>query len=1005
MILRKAVFVIITALLGISEVQAQRYNIKTYSVNDGLPSSYVYDVEIDELGIVWFATGNGLVKSDGTSYEVYNADHGLRDALIYDIYKDKDQNFWVSTEFGGVAKFSNDSLIYTQELAHLDSLLINYMLQAPDGGLWFGTNDDGISIWHSDTNSIERIDTTDGLTSNQIWDFYFDEEGIAWISTMNGVTVYDPEARQIVKTYTSENGLGGEYLYQVFEASDGSRWVPHNNGYSVIRKDGSIENVTEIDGEELGYVFNIAEDIDGVIWIGTERNGLYWFDGEDYTHIKKKNGLSSNYVYRLIKDNEGTIWVATDGNGVSIFKDKEFRMFDASSELDANSIYSIRKSSDGTLWLGTENGLSSLKDGNFTNFEIDHELYQDSEIWDIEELPNGNLLLLTYDYEILEFDGKEFKTPTFYNDLYPYYISDILVTNNGDIWFAGFQALIRVRDGNVTVFDPPEDNYWQTQLNALYEDSRGVLWVGTQGGIARFIEGEFEYYTQQEGMTGNAIYEIVEDNSGDLWIGTDKGITVFQGLNENGFPSEISEFETDGLYNQETVHLLFDQYGGLWQGTNAGLNYFNVQDWKTTGESENIHFPLSDYGYGVELNGWARVVDDEGRLWFGSATKGLIEYRFPENATRVLPDTPPQVYLREVLANNTPIYNQLSDDLLSKELEVSYDQNNISVSISGSDYKDPRRVSYRYKLEGFDNEWSIVPDIKEIKYTNLSAGDYSLMVTAKSTRSDWGAPTKLFSLTIQKPYWMTFWFYLLLLIGISGLIILYINNRVSKLEKKKLQYLVDEQTMDIQKALDEREVLIKEIHHRVKNNLAVVSGLLELQSWSLPDGYAKLAIQESKLRVMAMSKVHENLYQNEDLARVNFRRFLEDLIRNVSSTMKKPGQDVEIINYVDTVLIDVNIGIPIGLMVNEMVSNCYKHAFKNRREGSITIKFAEKDEHYQLILFDNGMGTEENLLELETQSLGLTLIKSLVSQLSAQIEYDGEEGARYKVQIPINQSV
>jgi two-component sensor histidine kinase len=214
---------------------------------------------------------------------------------------------------------------------------------------------------------------------------------------------------------------------------------------------------------------------------------------------------------------------------------------------------------------------------------------------------------------------------------------------------------------------------------------------------------------------------------------------------------------------------------------------------------------------------------------------------------------------------------------------------------------------------------------------------------------------------------------------------------------------VDEQTKDLSRALSEKEVLIKEIHHRVKNNLAVVSGLLELQSWSLPDGIAKLAMQESKLRVMAMSKVHEYLYQNEDLARVDFRRFLDDLVKSVASTMKKPGQDIEIILYSEEIHLNVNIGIPVGLMVNEMVSNSYKHAFKGKKEGSISLSLEEQESSYFLVLKDDGIGSEDNLLERETESLGTTLIKSLASQVNAIVTYSGINGAKYEVTIPKDQ--
>lgn len=965
-------------------------------MNHGLPSSYVHDVIIDETGYVWFATENGLVQYDGKRYTNYDDKNGFKDALIYDIHKDVEGDFWVSTEFGGIAKFQGDSAFYIPELATIDSILINFIADGPNGTIWFGSDDMGIFEWDKKEGLHQVITEETGLPDNQIWDFTFDEQGRAWIATSSGVALYEQDGG-VTKVFTNENGLVGELTYQVFLASDGKKWVPTSNGVSVIMPDNSIEHIVEINGKELNYVFSIAEGDDGIIWIGTERNGLYWFDGESYTHVGKRNGLSSNYIYRLIKDEEGTIWVATDGNGVSIFKDHNFKMYDGSSELNANSIYSAAKTNDGTLWFGTENGLSSYENGKFKNFTLPPRFIDEDEIWDIEEMPNGNLLLLTYNYDIIEFDGNIFFHPEFFAPLYPYYVNDIFVDADGSIWFAASKALLKYKDGKLNIFEPPKDEYWKTELSSVTKDSRGNYWIGTEAGLAQFDGERFKYFDENDGLTGNSIYDVKEDERGHLWIGTNEAINILYEFDEAGFPQKVIKFEVESFHLQETIFLQFDQYNNLWQGTNGGLNYFDLSLWREHRIVQQQHFPLNDYGYGLEYNGWASLLDDEGNLWFGSNSKGLINFSFTKGETKINPTNPPKIYLRQILANNDPIYNSPKHDSSAKSIKTDYDQNNLNFLFNAIDYKDPNRIAYQYKLEGFDEEWQLEDNIEEIRYTNLPPGKYTLLMKSKSIKSGWSPTSELASVEIDIPFWRTFWFPVLMGGVLLLLMSILVRAYVERKEKKDLKKLVNAQTKDLQSALDEKEVLIKEIHHRVKNNLAVVSGLLELQSWNIEEGLAKDAIQESKMRVLAMSKVHENLYQNDDLARVNFKKFLEDLIENVSLTMKKSDHEIQLELDIADIPMNVNMGIPLGLIVNEIVSNCYKHAFNDTKKGCILVSFKKNSNKYRLEIKDNGIGSEDDILEEQSSSLGISLVKSLVSQIKGEVSFSGNKGAHFEV--------
>ncbi len=979
---------------------SQKYNVKTYSVNDGLPSSFVYDVLIDELGYAWFATANGLVRFDGKNFKSYNKDHGLKDPLIYDIHKDKKGNFWVSTEFGGMALFRNDSLVYLPELGRLDSLIINFIGDTPDGRLWIGTNEEGIFELNEEGSVSKILDAEDGLPDNQVWGFEFDENGNSWIATSSGIAKYEP-GKEVVQTITRENGLSGTMAYQVYIASDGKKWIPTSNGVTIINPDGSLDTITEIHGEELNYVYNIVEGNDGEIWIGTERDGLYWFDGTEYVHVTKSNGLSSNYIYRLIKDEQGTIWVSTDGNGVNIFKDRGFVIYDGTSELDVNSIYSALEASGGTLWFGTQDGISSYTNGQFRNITLPKRYFDQDEIWDIEELSNGDLLMLTFDQKLIQYDGTTFFRPSFSDELSPYFLSDIFVDEDGSIWLTAYQNLLKYHNGELTTFNATTDYYWQTELNFMKKDSRGYFWIGTEGGIANFDGEFFRYISESTGLMGGSIYDLAEDVEGNIWVGTNKGISVLSDFDERGMPSTIRPFETYDQYLQETIFLKFDQFGNLWQGTNGGLNYFDIEAWKGHGISKQQHFPFSEYGLGVEFNGHAAVLDQNGKLWFGSDSKGLITYTFTDGETTLAPSASPKVFLRDIQIDMETVYHQLQSDDELPQISTSYDRNNIYFNVNAVDFKNPSRILYSYKLDGFDEGWNVAEDIDEIRYTNLPPGEYSLLVKAKSVNSNWSEEQMLARIEVDQVFWKTSKFYILVAVALFVLIMVINQIALDRYEKKKLKQLVNEQTKDLTAALEEKEVLIKEIHHRVKNNLAVISGLLELQSWNVKEPHAKDAIHESKMRVLAMSRIHENLYQNDDLANVNFKKFLEDLVSGISTTMRQAEQDIDVHLEVQDISINVNRGIPLGLIVNEAISNCYKHAFDQIASGKINLIFREEGENYYLEIIDNGKGSPEDLLEKKSNSLGISLIKSLAAQLKAEVTHSGEDGTRFTFSIPM----
>jgi PAS domain S-box-containing protein len=200
----------------------------------------------------------------------------------------------------------------------------------------------------------------------------------------------------------------------------------------------------------------------------------------------------------------------------------------------------------------------------------------------------------------------------------------------------------------------------------------------------------------------------------------------------------------------------------------------------------------------------------------------------------------------------------------------------------------------------------------------------------------------------------------------------------------------------ISKALEEKNILLKEIHHRVKNNLQIISSLLSLQEvYVQEDVKAVNVLKESRNRVLSMATVHEMLYQSNDISRINFSYYIKKLISNIFHSYH--NSNIPQIN-VDQIYLNIETSIPLGLIISELVSNSLKYAFPDNKIGNITVELHSHNEEYELVISDNGVGLPEELDFRNVQStLGLQLINSLVSQLDGSIQLDRSHGTKYTI--------
>ena len=201
----------------------------------------------------------------------------------------------------------------------------------------------------------------------------------------------------------------------------------------------------------------------------------------------------------------------------------------------------------------------------------------------------------------------------------------------------------------------------------------------------------------------------------------------------------------------------------------------------------------------------------------------------------------------------------------------------------------------------------------------------------------------------------------------------------------------------IKKSLVEKEMLLREIHHRVKNNLQVVSGLLYLQSQKLTDPELQSHFIESQNRICSMALAHELLYQSKSLADIDVGSYVENLVAQLQQAFQRDGQQIECRTEIEEIVLDIEKVVPCGLLITELLSNAYKHAFPDDRKGIVTVSMRHENGSLLLSVADDGVGLPVDLDYRRTATLGLQLVMALVNQLNANIDVERENGTLFRV--------
>jgi len=705
---------------------------------------------------------------------------------------------------------------------------------------------------------------------------------------------------------------------------------------------------------------------------------------------RDRNCLSDNIIWSVYEDRNGDLWIGTDTGGLNRYQPgrDRFTFFEHDStnpnSLQSNSVLAIKEDKKGNLWIGTFDGGLSVLDPKRQQFKH----YQHDEN-DPSRLASNS-------------------------------ITTIYVDSFDDIW-------IGTNVGVVNKFDPDKKfvKYHLVDSSAgratqkyneiwtILEDRSDRFWIGTEKEglfLLNRDDGAVINYRHHQhipnSLSNNCVLSLAEDRNGTLWIGTHGG-----GLNKFDDEKQIfTSYTTDhGLPNNVIYGILEEDASTeddniiLWLSTNKGLSKFDTQSLSFTNYQSTDGFPSS------EFNAGAYFKSTGGEMFFGSI-EGLVRFN-PKNIP-IDSYAPPVVFTDFKIFNKSiPVgQDEQGRIILSKSIsetdhvKLSHRENSFGIEFAMLNFAGVGTNRYQYKMKGLDDKWINVGAANYVNYNRLRPGKYEFKVKAVNHHNVWSDQETTLKITINPPYWQTLWYKILfygaiaMVLGLIFYVIVKIyRNRNKQLKEwnQRLTEQIEERKKAEEKlatSLEEKSVLLKEIHHRVKNNLQTIISLLYLQSKRVNDKQAIESFQESTRRIYSMALVHEKLYHTENLSQINFGDYIKTMVKKLLEA-SEVNTRVDVEFDLQKITLGIDNAIPLGLIVNELITNALKHAYPNREKGSLVVGFRRRlDHNLELVIKDDGIGLPQDFRFQNSDSLGFRLVNILTDQLEGRVSVDSTSG-------------
>ena len=931
--------------------------------------------------------------------------------MVHAVTQSVDGRLWVGTEFGlfrfdGVA-FSSEELPGTKQVMEQE---IEALAPAKDGGLWIGTRS-GLSYWKD--QELKQYQASSGAGGPGVSSIVVDHTGTVWAGTAGFETggLCRVQAGRL-RCLSTDDGYEGRAVLAMAEDLSGALWVASVNGvygwnagdlrrygqgtFSAIAPSGdgtvlvrSKDGLQELlDGRFVDYALEDAgagpqarvllTDHDGALWIGTTGQGLlHQYQGRT-DRFTRADGLSGDTVLSLFEDREGNIWVATD-RGLDRFRDLPVTTFSKREGLSVDTAGSVSAARKGGVWLGTTQGVNRVADGRITSYHVRDGLPTET-VGSLIEDRFGTLWVDT-ERGLVFLQGGRFQRLDLPGGESIRAVAAAAEDRDGALWLSDLDlGLIRI-EGKRIARVIPSSEFGGRRAWALAADREtgGLLLGFEQGGVARYADGRL----QGEYATKGAVAEIQVDRDGTVWVATEGGLAQLR----EGRVTTLTM--ASGLPCERIHAMVEDTRRGLWLDTPCGLvriSRHELDAWSADpevkiqpsvfGARDGMHLRATWSGY---FRGAAKSTD--GRLWFPEFDGVAVVD--PEHLRRN--ELAPPVRIESVLVDQVAHTIQSGMDLppISQGLEISFE---------AFSFVDPEQVRFKYKLEGYDEDWQDVGGRRRALYPSLPPHDYRFRVIAANNDGVWNNVGAAVDFSVAPTFYQTAWFR----IG-SGAGIVVLVWAVCRIRMRRLEAAL---SMRFEERLRERTRISRELHDTLLQNISgfalQLDGLTKVVTAPLS---AKEHLRE--LRQEAESWLHEARELVWDLrTQASDRDDLAMVIGQIGQQLTE-GKDIQFRIGVSGTRRNVQGDTQRNLLriVQEAVRNAASHSNGTKIDVQLSYPSADR---VRIQICDDGRGFDLEAASQKSGHMGLATMRERAQSIGAdlQISTSPGRGSTFVIQSP-----
>jgi ligand-binding sensor domain-containing protein/signal transduction histidine kinase len=903
---------------------AQRKSIKQYvhqiwTTENGLPQNSAASIVQTRDGYIWFATQEGLARFDGVEFSVFDRTNTkeLPDSWLVRMVEDSAGGLWMRpVGFApGVVRYYGGKFTSYDTSNGLPHNRVITWAGKKDGTTWLGTSG-GLAEFNG--GKFKSFTVREGLPSDTVFGLGLDTKENLWISTGRGLarlkdgkiekltggkdfpdttffringasniyetrqgTIWMSTPRQLlacrgetVTRYEKKSVLSNPNIQAVHEDAKGTLWIATAAGLNSF-SDGKFRQYSVSADQDENNIFLIKEDREGNLWLATAKGLARFADGK-FERYQQSDGLSDNGVQDILIDREGSIWVSTFGGGIDRFRDEKFFTYSSKVGLSYDNVESVIEDRTGAILVGTSFGaLNRIKDGVITHFDntkgpslIDtRALGEDAEgtIWigstrGVFTLRNGTITmrsrLVNGEPDVV---GGAF-----------------LLRRSGEWLVASQNRVLLYRGGAFTTLTTLGDQPTaRNAVTALFEDSRGMLWISTQGGLYWYRGGSLELVGAQKGFPSEWAMAFYEDADGAVWVGANRfGISRFK----DGKFATITPWQ--GLFDFTAYTILEDEAGYIWMSSNRGVSRVLKKQLNDVADGNAQSVTCTSYGTADgmesrECNGGyfpSGYKLHDGKLCFVT-TKGVAVVN---PADIRINQIPPPVVLDRFLVEG-------ERQQARETIRVPAGKSRFEFHYAGISFAGSKEVRYRYQLSGLDETWIDAGTRRDAYYTHLDPGEYTFRVIAANSDGVWNETGASASFVLSPHFYQTGWFIALAVVVFltTGPSFYFYRMRNMKKRKEDLEHLVQERTGELQKTLNnlkemQTQLILSEkmaslgqltagIAHEIKNPLNFITNFSVLSHDLTKDLRKELAAERDRVdpkRAQEIESLLNDLEQN-----------------------------------------------------------------------------------------------------------------------------------------------